>query len=301
MRILASLIGMFMLSGIGAANPKMNLDRPISDEIFYFVMTDPFYNADPANYRGDAKYTPGKEDSRRDIMRHGFYPEDKGFYHGGDFKGIIKKLDYLEGLGVTSLWLSPVQKNQPVQGDGSFNGSSAGYHGYWITDFTTVDPHMGTEEEFKSLVDEAHKVKVFIDVTNHTADTISYHGCGACPYRSRAEYPYTRTKHWRVLNEGFVDGDLSKENFAKLKDDNYAYSPYVRKNPGKIKKPDWLNDTIYYHNRGDSTFSGENSLLGDFFGLDDLFTEHPRVVEGMIDIYKEGLPSIKSMVSALIR
>ena len=52
-----------------------------------------------------------------------------------------------------------------------------------------------------------------------------------------------------------------------------------------VKVPDWLNDPIYYHNRGNSTFRGESSLMGDFFGLDDIFTEHPRVIRGMIDIY----------------
>jgi glycosidase len=53
-----------------------------------------------------------------------------------------------------------------------------------------------------------------------------------------------------------------------------------------LKVPAWLNDTRYYHNRGDTTFTGENSQYGDFFGLDDLFTENPRVVDGMTDIYK---------------
>ena len=53
-----------------------------------------------------------------------------------------------------------------------------------------------------------------------------------------------------------------------------------------LKVPAWLNDLTLYHNRGDTTFVGENSLYGDFFGLDDLFTENPRVVQGMIDIYE---------------
>ena len=53
-----------------------------------------------------------------------------------------------------------------------------------------------------------------------------------------------------------------------------------------VKVPAWLNDVSLYHNRGNTTFVGENSLYGDFFGLDDLFTEQPRVVDGMIDIYK---------------
>ena len=52
-----------------------------------------------------------------------------------------------------------------------------------------------------------------------------------------------------------------------------------------VKVPAWLNDPIYYHNRGDSLFRGESSTLGDFVGLDDLFTEHPRVVQGFVDIY----------------
>ena len=53
-----------------------------------------------------------------------------------------------------------------------------------------------------------------------------------------------------------------------------------------MKVPDWLNDVTLYHNRGNTTFVGENAYYGDFFGLDDLFTEHPRVVQGMIDIYE---------------
>ena len=58
--------------------------------------------------------------------------------------------------------------------------------------------------------------------------------------------------------------------------------------PGEenLKVPASLNDTTLYHNRGDTTFVGEDSLYGDFFGLDDLFTEHPRVVRGMIDVYE---------------
>ena len=53
-----------------------------------------------------------------------------------------------------------------------------------------------------------------------------------------------------------------------------------------LKVPSWLNDVTLYHNRGNTTFVSEDSYYGDFFGLDDLFTEHPRVVNGMIDIYK---------------
>ena len=57
--------------------------------------------------------------------------------------------------------------------------------------------------------------------------------------------------------------------------------------------PAWLNDVTLYHNRGNTTFVGENSHYGDFFGLDDLFTEHPRVVRGMIDIYKAWIARLR--------
>jgi glycosidase len=274
----------------GASDQASFTERPIEDDVFYFIMVDRFANGDPSNDTGLA--TKSADISAKGILRHGFWPEDKGYYHGGDFKGIQQKLDYLKDMGVTALWLSPIMKNQPVQGLGKLENSSAGYHGYWATDFTTVDPHYGTEDDFKELVDEAHKrgMKVYMDViTNHTADIISYRDCSDCPYRSVADFPYSRKKDGDQLNPGFNPNLLTKENYAKLVDPNYAYEPYVRQDPGRVKKPDWLNDVIYYHNRGNSTFSGESSELGDFFGLDDLFTEHPRVVEGMIDIYKEWI------------
>src|SRR5207248_2684685 len=67
---------------------------------------------------------------------------------------------------------------------------------------------------------------------------------------------------------------------------SFPYHPCVPDAERDVKVPAWLNDVSLYHNRGDTTFTGENSQYGDFFGLDDLFTENPRVVDGFIDIYK---------------
>lgn len=269
-------------------------DRPIEDEVFYFLMLDRFANGNPANDKGGEPLE--KNDSRRDIMRHGYWAENEGFYHGGDLEGLTQKLDYLKNMGITAIWMSPVMKNQNVQGMGRLQDHSSGYHGYWVLDFTAVDPHLGNEQDFANLVKEAHKreMKVFIDIiTNHTADLISYRECGDCPYRSVEDYPYAREYRGKELNKGFVDGDLSEQNFAKLKDSNYAYTPFQREPPGAIKKPDWLNDITLYHNRGNSTFSGESIQKGDFYGLDDLMTEHPRVVQGMIEIYKDWIAKYK--------
>lgn len=263
--------------------------RLAEDEIIYFVLPDRFENGDPKNDKGGIK---------GDALTHGYDPAHKGFYHGGDLKGLTQRLDYIQGLGITAIWFAPVFKNKPVQG--APGQESSGYHGYWITDFTQVDPHFGTNEEFRAFVDAAHKrgMKVYMDIiTNHTADVIYFEECiqaaaeagqEACPYRSKADYPYS-TKggvDGASVNTGFAgDTVQTVENFAKLTDPNYAYTILVPEDEADIKVPAWLNDPKYYHNRGNSSFWGESSRYGDFAGLDDLMTENPRVVDGFIDIY----------------
>ncbi|WP_374763498.1 alpha-amylase family glycosyl hydrolase [Yunchengibacter salinarum] len=269
--------------------------RPITDDVIYFVMPDRFDNGSSANDRG------GLDGDR---LRHGFDPAHKGFFHGGDLKGLMGRLDYLQDLGITAIWMTPIFKNKPVQGIGA--QASAGYHGYWVTDFTRIDPHLGTNADLKALVDAAHArgMKVFFDIiTNHTADVIKYRQClpeaarssaariPDCPYLNRESHPYTTRglPDGPAINRGFR-GDApphqTAENFARLIDPAYAYTPYVPASEKSVKVPDWLNDPIYYHNRGDSHWEGESALFGDFAGLDDLFTEHPRVLRGMIDIHK---------------
>jgi len=144
-------------------------------------MADRFANGSTANDQG------GLTGSR---LATGYDPADKGFYHGGDLAGVTKKLDYIKALGTTAIWLTPTFKNQPVQGTGV--DASAGYHGYWITDFTQIDPHLGTNAEMTSLINAAHAkgMKVFFDIiTNHTADVIDYQG-GAHAYVSKETSPY---------------------------------------------------------------------------------------------------------------
>lgn len=270
-------------------------DRRIEDEIIYFVLPDRFENGDPNNDRG------GIEGGR---LKDGFDPTDFGFYHGGDLKGLTQRLDYIQGLGMTAIWLTPIFENNPVQGPEGLE--SSGYHGYWITDFTNVDPHIGTREDFKAFVDAAHArgMKVYMDIiTNHTADIIGYRECHdpevtggptfRCDYRYIGDYPWTRrASDGAEINSGFLGDDAvhqTEENFAKLEDATWAYTPFVPEQFEGVKVPEWLNDPIYYHNRGDTDFVDEDSLYGDFAGLDDLNIAHPRVVEGMIDIYKDWI------------
>jgi pullulanase-type alpha-1,6-glucosidase len=254
------------------------LQNPIQNEFFYFVMPDRFSNADATNDKGGS--------ASSDPLVHGLLPTDKGYYHGGDVKGLQAKLVYLQGLGVSAIWMTPMFKNRPVQGDGTIGGSSAAYHGYWITDFTQIDPHFGTNAELKDLISAAQQrgMKVFFDIiTNHTADVISYEG-NQFGYRNKTNFPY-KDASGNVFDDRDYAGTAT---FPPLDPSvSFPYKP-VFLNPADetVKVPAWLNNRNYYHNRGNSSFSGENSLYGDFFGLDDLFTEHPDVVNGMIDIHK---------------
>jgi alpha-amylase len=256
-----------------AASALHSLRAPVTDENFYFVMADRFSNGDSANDRGGLGPDP---------MVSGFDPGKKGFYNGGDLTGLLDKIDYIQGLGTTSIWLTPSFKNKAVQPE----DKSAGYHGYWVTDFTQIDPHLGTNDELKALINEAHSrgMKVYFDIiTNHTADVIGYEQGARQPYISKDTEPY-RTADGAEFDDRDFAG--SKE-FPELDPTtSFPYTPLLENGEDTLKVPGWLNEPTLYHNRGDTTFAGEDSYYGDFFGLDDLFTEHPTVVDGMEEIYK---------------
>src|SRR5215212_11058381 len=89
----------------GAVSPH-SLRKPVTDENFYFVMADRFANGDSANDTGGLGDDP---------LVSGFDPASKGFYHGGDLKGLRSQIDYVKGLGTDSIWLTPSFKNKAVQ------------------------------------------------------------------------------------------------------------------------------------------------------------------------------------------
>lgn len=127
------------------APDKKDLTRRWEDEIVYFAFTDRFSNADSANDGPDTD------------------PANPYAFHGGDWQGIIDKLDYIKDLGCTCVWISPVISNEP-----------GGYHAYWPYDFLKTERHFGTIDKLKELVAKAHEkgLKVIMDtVVNHTGYT----------------------------------------------------------------------------------------------------------------------------------
>jgi alpha-amylase len=271
--VLLALPSVAAAEGGGRPEARHSLRAPLTGENFYFVMADRFENGRTDNDLGGLP---------PDRLVSGFDPTAKGFYHGGDLAGIRQRLAYIRGLGTTAIWLTPSFKNKAVQLE---DGPSAGYHGYWITDFTQIDPHLGTNAELAALIDDAHAMgmKVFFDIiTNHTADVIDYEEAHRPPYISKDQEPY-RTASGTPFDDRDYAGTGSFPPLSRT--ESFPYTPFIPAG-SPVKVPDWLNDVTLYHNRGNTTFVGENSYYGDFFGLDDLFTEHPRVVQGMIDIYE---------------
>lgn len=125
----------------------------------YFVMVDRFNNGDTTNDFSYGRKKDGKD--------------EVGTFHGGDLKGVIDKLDYIQSLGMDAIWLSPIVEQVHGFVGGGDKGSFPfyAYHGYWTRDFTKIDENFGNDEDLALLVKEAHKrgIRILLDaVLNHT-------------------------------------------------------------------------------------------------------------------------------------
>ena len=129
------------------------------EAVIYFTVTDRFFDGDAGNNDayGVGDYNTGEKDGSS--------------YHGGDFAGLNQKLDYLKDLGVNTIWITPIVENiREDQHDKETDTATYGYHGYWASDFTKLNKHLGTEQQFEALLDAAHSkgMKIMVDVVlNH--------------------------------------------------------------------------------------------------------------------------------------
>jgi alpha-amylase len=164
-----------------------------SKESIYLVLIDRFYNGDPANDLGNNPASFCRFDSARGNW------QALRCYQGGDLQGVIDKLDYLQELGISTIWLSPVFDNS----DSSFMGWWP-YHGYHPVDFFKVDEHFGDMATLKRLVTRAHArgIKILLDmIFNHVAPDHPW-------VRERALWEEAGYKHWFHPHSG-SDGSTS--------------------------------------------------------------------------------------------
>ncbi len=270
--LLAGLVtltaGCMDMSGLSGERPISTHAADWRDDVVYQLMVDRFADADLSNdYRVD----------NTALAR----------YQGGDWRGVEEHLDYLKGLGVTAIWISPIVKN--VETDADVDG----YHGYWAQDFTQLNPHFGNIADLRHMIDAAHDhgIKVILDiVVNHLGQLFYYdiNMNGKPDERVAGNGSTSDVSH---VNEYDPDYDprgvqavtsLGEAGPAPIR---FVYDPATNHMP---PEPDIFQQARAYHRRGrvyDWT-DAEQVEKGDFpGGLKDINTEDPDVRQALIDIF----------------
>jgi alpha-amylase len=205
----------------------------------YQLITDRFYDGDPSNNNADGNYGPGGTTS----------------VHGGDFKGIEQKLDYIKALGATAIWISPVVLN----GHGQF-------HGYAGRDFYSVDPHWGSLADLQHFTAAAHArgLLVIDDIICNHGDDLIY-----------------------STNSGY-DAYLAPPAGYQLKYRNSSLTyapPFDIYNSTYTPANNALTNLFHNYGRIPDYNTPDHYQLGELSGLDDFRTESPYVRSNMVAIY----------------
>ena len=245
------------------------------DEILYQVIVDRFANGDVNN---DFNVT----DDERDLARH----------LGGDWQGLMDRSDYLEALGVTALWISPVVLN--VEEDAGVSG----YHGYWTQDFESTNPHFGDLAALRALVEHMHErdIKVIVDIVlNHVGQAFYYDINQNGQPDITAYYATDGSDEVDLVTEWDPAYDPRRiQSFTSLGEAGeapiqFVYMPEINRTP---PLPRGFQDETWYNRRGRVTDWGdfEQVVYGDFpGGLKDLATENPNVRAELIAIFSDWI------------
>jgi glycosidase len=225
--------------------------------VMYFVLIDRFQNGDTSNDDcGQGEYSPTDDDC----------------FQGGDLKGLRSKLPYIKKMGFDSLWISPPVHNQWVNP----YIKTRGYHGYWTYDFTQVDPHFGTLEDYKALVRDAHALglKVIQDiVVNHTGNYFTVSNDGYDPSRPELS--------WKS-----VEGAIPPVAMPKAPRD-----PVFSMNNPNI--PDHKHAGVYNFTPNISDFRNREQTLTYAMGdLDDINLNNPLAAERIKEIYRYWIEEV---------
>ncbi len=249
--------------------PKSTYPSPVDwrDEILYMLIVDRFSDGLESKRK---RYTPEDEGSAVGSNEEAVQWRDSGLkWQGGNFNGIKSKLDYLKGLGITTLWLTPVLR-QRAEIPGVKPETQVNFHGYAIQNYLDVDPHFGTKEELKELVKAAHDkgLRVILDVVhNHTGNNWYYEGYGGnenlntFPYYTPEGYNFGK---WRTKNGGEIEGE----------EDGVW--------PVEFQNPDWYWKKGAIKNWDDYPEYEE----GDFFESKALKIPEQKVLDALIKVYR---------------
>lgn len=238
-----ALGGVALATANAGPNLKLHVPSPDwRDQIMYFLMTDRFEDGNPRNNdQGAGEFNPHKE----------------SHYSGGDLAGIRKRLDYIQGLGATSVWITPPVANQ------WWNGVYGGYHGYWASDFKRVDPHVGRLKDYQLLSDALHRRGMYLVqdiVLNHTGDFFRY-------------------KNWNPQDpaQGF---EMIPKSVPMTAPKQVPFNLNDARNPAHRAAGiyHWTPDVNNYNDR-------QQELNFQMSGLDDLNSENPLVRRALRDSY----------------
>ena len=256
--ILASAVA--LLAGLAAGQEdcsadalKLQVPSPAwQDQVIYMLFIDRFDDGDPGNNdQGHGEFDPGSG----------------AHFNGGDFDGIIRRLDYLKSLGVTAIWISPPVANQWW----STPYRATGWHGYWAVNFLETDPHFGTLEDYRRLSRELHSRGMYLIqdvVANHTANFYTYDG-------------------------GYDPADTAK-NFRLLEPDSHQPAP--TQPPFHMidrLNPEHAAANIYHWTPTLQDFTDRHQETQYMLGqLADLNTENPVVISALKDTYKYWISEV---------
>lgn len=234
-----------------------------SKDLIYFIVTDRFKVATDS------------------ILLPDVNPDDPLAYHGGNLKGITESLAYIKSLGATAIWITPVQENGPK-----------GYHGYWIHDFWNLDPHLGTLEDLKDLVEGAHalEMKVLLDyVVNHTGYDSPWL---SDPQKATWFNPKRNIVNWtdtKQLETGWLFGlpDLNLEapEVEQFFIDNALW--WIRETGIDGMRLDTVKHVPKsFWNNWTQAIKAE---FPDFYFLGEVWSEHVSVLERYLDVGIDGM------------
>jgi alpha-amylase len=239
------------------------------DEVIYQLITDRFANGDANN---DFTIEPGA----------------LGKYQGGDWKGIEDHLDYLQALGVTTLWISPIVQN--VDSDANIDA----YHGYWQQDLTKLNPHMGDLASLRSMIAHAHDLglKIVLDIVcNHMGQLFFYDiNKNGQPddYVNGSGGPGDPVVQVSEYDPPWAPGGVlsfSQEGSSGRAPVIFLNNPAINRMVGQ---PGILGTVGAYHGMGHILDFNDvtQRTLGDFTGgLKDIATELPEVRATLVDSF----------------